>query len=315
MPNEQTEQLSTAHAFEMTSLMDKNQTIRQQIINYLYVVFLAFMMATNYEIFIFPCNFAPAGINGIATMIQYKMNFSIGYMSLLINVPLCLMAFVLLNKDYSAKTLLFCVSFSLFVLLYKYVIDISDYTFSSDNTSSFALAAAISGVINGFIYGSLMKINASTGGTDVISASIRCVKPHLSLSWIIFGLNSVVAVASFFVYDCKYEPVILCLLYLFLTSKVSDSIVKGVREQIKFEIITDKCEEVSLDIIKQLRHTVTVIPAKGMYSGKETNLLICIINKHQIFELQKILKRYPGTFAYVSTVTETLGNFKKIKVQ
>lgn len=315
MSNGQKEQLSTAHAFEMTSIMDKNQTIKQQIINYLYVVFLAFVMASNYELFIFPCNFAPAGINGIATMIQYKMNFSIGYMSLLINVPLCLMAFILLNKDYSAKTLLFCLSFSCFVLLYKYVLNISEYTFSSDNPSGFALAAAVSGVINGFIYGSLMKINASTGGTDVISASIRCVKPHLSLSWIIFGLNSVVAIASFFVYDCRYEPVILCLLYLFLTSKVSDSIVRGVREQVKFEIITDYNEEVSRDIIKELRHTVTVMPAKGMYSGKETNLLICIINKHQVYELQKIIRKYPGTFAYASTVTETVGNFKKIKVQ
>ena len=128
-------------------------------------------------------------------------------------------------------------------------------------------------------------------------------------------MNSIVAIASFFVYDYRYEPVILCLLYLFLTSKVSDSIVRGVREQVKFEIITERSEEVSKDIIHELRHTVTVMPAKGMYSGKETNLLICIINKHQVYELQKIIKKYPGTFAYASTVTETVGNFKKIRIQ
>lgn len=313
MENSKTEELSSVSTFKMTSLTDSNQPLMKQAANYLYVVFLAFIMATNYELLIFPCSFAPAGINGIATMIQYKMNFSIGYMSLIINVPLCIIAFFILSKDYSAKTLLFCVSFSAFILLYNYKLDVSSYAFSSENTANYTLAAALSGVINGFIYGSLMKINASTGGTDIVSSCIRCAKPHLSLSWIIFTLNSLVAVASFFVYDCRYEPVILCLLYLFLTSKVSDSIVRGIREQVKFEIITEDCDAVSEAIIKELRHTVTVMPARGMYSGKETNLLICIINKHQIFELQKILRKHPGTFAYISTVTETLGNFKKIK--
>ncbi|MBR4150000.1 MAG: YitT family protein, partial [Firmicutes bacterium] len=53
---------------------------------------LALVMAVNYNLFIFPNAFAPAGINGIATMIQYLFHISIGYLSLLINVPLLIMA-------------------------------------------------------------------------------------------------------------------------------------------------------------------------------------------------------------------------------
>ena len=47
---------------------------------------------------------------------------------------------------------------------------------------------------------------------------------------------------------------------------------------------------------------------------KETqkHLLICVVNRHQIVKFQEILSEYPGTFAYVSEVNETMGNFKRI---
>ena len=61
-----------------------------------------------------------------------------------------------------------------------------------------------------------------------------------------------------------------------------------------------------------MRHGVTVIPAEGMFSKQEKKLLVCIVNRHQIVQFQNILCRFPGSFAYVSEVTETLGYFKHI---
>ena len=62
---------------------------------YLQIVFSAILLAFVYYVFIITNNFAPAGLNGIATMIQYKTGFSISYMSLLINVPLSVLAYFL----------------------------------------------------------------------------------------------------------------------------------------------------------------------------------------------------------------------------
>ena len=56
------------------------------------IVLFALFAAVNYEIFILNNAFAPAGINGIATMIQYKLGISVGYLNLLFNIPLCLIA-------------------------------------------------------------------------------------------------------------------------------------------------------------------------------------------------------------------------------
>ena len=80
---------------------------------YASVVLVALLLSLNYYIFIITNHFAPAGLNGIATMIQYKTGFSISYMSLLINIPLSVAAFFLVHKGFAVKTLLFSVVYSL----------------------------------------------------------------------------------------------------------------------------------------------------------------------------------------------------------
>ena len=272
---------------------------------------MACLMALNYRILILENSFAPAGLNGIATMIQYKLNFSVGYMSLLINVPLCVMAFFLVDRDYALKSFVFSVSFSLFLLLFQYGIDLEQFIYKTP--SSTILAPLTAGVINGFIYGNVIRANGSTGGTDIVAACVHEKKPEMNLVWIIFAMNCAVAGASYFVYDHKPEPVILCILYSFLTSKVSDSILRGEKEQLKFEIVTTQAEEMSREIMDKLHHGVTVVPAKGMYSGTEMSMLICIINKHQIAKLRAIIDSYPGAFANVTQANEIFGNFKTVK--
>ena len=64
---------------------------------------------------------------------------------------------------------------------------------------------------------------------------------------------------------------------------------------------------------KKLHHGVTVLPAKGMYSGTDLNMVVCIINKHQIAKLRTIIDAYPGSFANVTQANEIFGNFKTVK--
>ena len=284
--------------------------MKKKLIEYLIVVAMALLMSVNYEIFVFPNTFAPAGLNGVATMIQYKLEFSIGYMNLLLNLPLCLAALFILKRDYAAKSLVFCLAFSGFALIFKYhLIDLTPFLYKTDTGTSVVLAPVAAGVVNGLIYGATIKVNASTGGTNIVAAFVHHRHPEKNLMAIIFILNASVAISSYFVYDYKMEPVICCLIYSFITSLVSDRILKGGKSQVKFEIVTTDYEAMAREIIDETHHSATVTPAKGMYSGKDTDLLICVVNKHQIVKLQEIIQRHPGSFAYISSVNETFGNY------
>ena len=105
------------------------------------------------------------------------------------------------------------------------------------------------------------------------------------------------------------EPVLLCFVYCFTSSKAGDTILKGYKTALKFEVVTSHPNEISAEIIQKLKHTATVVHAEGMFSHQSKELLICVVNKNQIVEFERIVKKYPETFAYLSTVSETMGNF------
>ena len=67
---------------------------------------LAAVSALNYAIFIFPNQFAPAGLDGICTMIQDITGISIGYLALAANIPLLMIAWFKLDRDYVAKSII-----------------------------------------------------------------------------------------------------------------------------------------------------------------------------------------------------------------
>ena len=283
--------------------------VRSMLISYAQVVGLACLMGVNYELFVFPNAFAPAGINGLATMLQYLLHINIGYLSLLINLPLILLAWKKVDPDFARKTLAFVLAFSGATLLLGQL-DLSGIAY--DSGSSAILGPVAAGVINGAVYGLTIRQNGSTGGTDIVAAWVRKKHPEASLVWLIFLLNAAVAVLSFFVYGYQFEPVILCLIYCYLSSSISDAILKGGKAAMKFEVITREPEELSHQLMEQLHHGVTVLQAEGMYSETPRYLLICVVNRHQVVQFQEVLTRFPGTFAYVSGVNETLGNFKHI---
>ena len=254
---------------------------------YLVIMGVAVVCAVNYEIFVFPNKFAPSGLNGICTMIQYISGVSIGYLSLLINIPLSFMVYV--------------VTFSLSLLILD-KLDLSALAYSTDNGTSTILGPLVAGIIYGGCYSVLVRASAYSGGTDFVAAMIHKYHPEQSLFWLIFGINCVVAFGSYFVYGYQVEPVILCILYSFASSTVTDRLAKSGRSAVRFEIITDYPKEIAGAIINRLHHSATLLPGKGMYLGRETNILICIVNRTQVAALSSIIKEYPHTFAAVSQV-------------
>ena len=286
------------------------QTVKK-VWTYLVIVFVALVASVNYELFIFPNQFAPSGLNGICTMIQYVSGISVGYLSLLINVPLALWCYIEVSKPIALRSMVYVVTFSIGLLILDHV-DLSAFAYVTDNGTSKILGPLVAGVIQGYVYSILVKASAYTGGTDFISAVIHKRKPNKPFFGMSFAINSVIAASSYFVYGYQMEPVILCILYIFMATTVGDRLMKSGRQAMSFEIITDYPDDISRELIDTLHHTTTLIPAKGMYSGRETNVLICVVNKTQVAAVTRIVHKYPHTFAIVNPVSEILGNFKHL---
>lgn len=285
---------------------------RSHLLDHVFIALAAALMALNYYIFILPNQFAPAGLSGINTMAQYLFNFSVGYLSLIENIPLALICFFRVDKQFAVKTATNVIVFSVLLLLFQNkVINIERFIYHTNDGKSTLLAPVAAGTINGFITAISLKHGGSTGGMDYVAAMIHKQKPAYSMIHISFAINLIVATVSYFVYDFKIEPVILCIVYSYLTTRVGDYILKGGKEALKVEMITSHPEEITEHIVRELHHSSTILQAQGGYSHQSKTMLICVINKHQITKFTDIISQYPDTFACVSSVNETLGNFRR----
>ncbi len=280
-------------------------------LQYVAIILYAIAYSLVCEMFVFPNQFAPAGIMGVSTLIQYLLHFNIGYMSLIINIPMLIAAFFVLDRKFAIRTFVFVISSSATFLVVKHL-DISAIVYSAGSDTGGALLAAIAaGVFNGLLYSLSVRAGGCTGGTDIIAAFIHKRRPEFNMVWVIFALNASVAVMSFFVYDMTYRPVLLCVVYVFVNSRVGDAVFKGARGAAKFEVITSHAEEISAELLSSLGHGCTVLPAKGMYTHTDRSMLLCVINRRQIVDFERIIQKYDNTFAFISTVNGIVGTFTR----
>ncbi len=289
--------------------------IGNQVFSYAVVIAMAVLLAVNYHLFIVENHFAPAGLNGIATMIQFKTGFSISYMSLLINVPLCILAYFLVEKEYAVKSLVFSVVYSVsYLFLQQLPLDHLKYDAQDHNT---IFPVIISGVISGVVSGICLKNVASTGGTDILSKYINKVRPDFNFFVVTFVLNALVAGISLFVYadgsGADYEPVALCITYCCISTFVGNYIIRGTKTAYKFTVITTHPDEIIEEVTHKLRHSVTRLSGQGGYTNAEKTVLLCVVNKHQLIDFKKIIEQYDDTFSFYELANETYGNFKHIR--
>lgn len=277
--------------------------------SYAIVILIAFTVAVNYQLFVFPNRFAPAGLNGIFTMVQHVFGIKLSYTTIILNVPLAIISFFINSKPRALRSLTYSVSFSLFLMMFEHV-DLSVFAYSTQNST--LLGPLVAGLITGFGGYIMHKMNACYGGTEFIAGFIHKYKPNVNFFNIIFVLNIVVALASYFVYDYKIEPVLLCIIYCFASSSVRDTLNRKHESAVRCEIITDHPEEMNRAIIEQLHHSATVISGKGAYTGKNKSILLCIVNPSQVLELTRLAAQFPESFVIVSSATKVLGNFKRL---
>lgn len=279
--------------------------LREFVLYPVMIIVAAFIRAVCVHCFMLSFNFAPGGVTGIGTMIEYATGgkFSTGYTNIIINAPLIILAFIFLSKSYAVKsTLSILIASGLMVLMNKF-----GFPQYGGEGAEPVLAAVACGVLGGIGVAMMIRAGGSNGGTDIIAAFIQRKYQATNITWFIMGLDGIVIFVSFFVYGNNLTPVLMSLTQQFCSAMMGDVILTGFKSAIKYEIITDDPETLSAELIQKLGHSVTKMDATGMYAHSDRALLICVIRKRQVSEFNAILKKYPNTFAYLSSTSEVFG--------
>lgn len=277
------------------------------------VLFSGFVRAFGIYVFVSPNNFAPGGISGISVLLEFVTGINSGWFLLAFNTPLFFIAFFFIGKREAIISTLSMVLTSFLLIVFAEIPNFPTYQTQTNGL----LAAIAGGIFLGVALATMLKSCGTSGGTTIPATLINKKFKNISVSWLTFMFDACVVVASFFIYNkgasftVKLDPVLLAMVSLFVTSKVSDSILQGFKAAYRFEIITNHPEEIAKEIMAKTHHGVTEVDVLGMYSHEEHKMLVCIIRKRQIADVQRIIKQYPDTFASFSSSAEVYGKFLK----
>ena len=257
--------------------------------------------------------FAPGGVGGLATLTHFLLKDAISWsiLMLVFNLPIFVLLSVFVNRKLGLILVLYMLVQSFTPQLLA-LLGATPYSFANNAEDFNIVFACIStGVISGFGFSLMLRRFGASGGTYGISALLKRAKPDMNIAYVSFIMDSSVVFVAFFVYGMKVTPVICTLLNLFIANIIVDNSLNGLKNGYKFEIVTTHPKELSEELMENLKHGVTEMKVHGMYSDTDKYMLVCIINKRQVGEMMRILKKHPDTFASFEKVSEVFGNFKR----
>ncbi len=224
-----------------------------------------------------PNNILAGGISGIAILLHLSFGWDISLCIVVLNVPIFIVAYKMINKEFIYYSLLGMASLSGFLVLTKGI------TFHSDEMLTTIL---LGGLLNGLGYGLVFKVNSSTGGNDIISKILH-KRFSYSIATFNFAFNIFIIGLSivFFGIDIATKT----LAAMFVTSTTTKFILEGLNYKRTILIITNKEEEIYHAINTKMRRGCTVIDGMGSYTRKPQHIIYSVISISQLNQLKSIV--------------------------
>lgn len=217
--------------------------------------------------------------------------------NLALNIPIFLIAYKVKGKRFIGRTLV-----GTFLLsAWLYVIPSVDVM-----GGDYILAVLFGGVTDGVGMGLVLLAKATTGGTDMVATLIQHHVRHYSIVQIMQVLDGLIVLGGLYVF--VVHAALYAIVAIFVTSKVSDTLLEGLKFSKAAYIITDEYELVAKKIMEEFERGVTGLHARGMYSGHEKCVLYCVVSPKEIVRVKEMVAQTdPGAFVIVSDAREVLG--------
>lgn len=257
------------------------------------------LMALAIQCIYDPVGLVTGGFTGVAIIAKYvtKGAVPLWLTNLVLNVPLFLLAALIKGKKFVARTAVATVLLSAWL----YVIPLWNLA-----EGDYVLSAIFGGVICGVGMGMVLLARATTGGTDMLAALIQHKLRHYTIMQIICVIDGVIVAVG--IYSFGVKAALYAIVAIYVTSKVSDTLMEGMKYSKAVFIVSDRYKEISDAIMTQMDRGVTGLDAVGMYSGDEKCMLYCVVSKKEIVVLKEIiLKIDNNAFVIVTDAREVVG--------
>ena len=281
-----------------------NEKIKKSIIDVVGTIVGSAIMAVGVSSFLLPNQLSSGGFSGVATITYYLLKIPMGAMIMALNIPLFLFAGYRLGKEFFIKSLIGTFSLSIFIdILDKY----------PPITSDRFLACIYGGALIGIGTAVILRVDSSTGGTELIANIIKTYNPYISMSKYLTIID-IVIIGLNVIFFKHIEIGLYSAIAIYLYGQMIDLIFEGVHYTKLLFIISDKNEQISNDISKKVKRGVTGLYGKGMYREKDKLVLICAASRSDVAKIKYIANKIDrNCFVVIANAREVLGKGFKEK--
>lgn len=272
--------------------------IKSVIKDYFLIVLGTFILAVGLNLFLVPCRISSGGISSIGTVLLYKLNIPMSVTNIVFNALLFILGYKYVGKSSVVKTIVGIVGLSAFLEVTKFFPVFGDDLF---------IATVIGGVLVGIGVGLVVRVEASTGGSDFAALILKKFFPHISVANLILVIDSLIIVFAGIMFN-DYMITFYSAIAMFIASKATDTIAAMGDAAKSVYIMSAKNSEISQMIIETFERGVTGVYSKGVYSGEDNMMLLCVVSPKQLPRLiHKVKEIDKDAFIIVNDVREVLG--------
>lgn len=288
---------------DFMNLTENENKFKNLIIDIIGTILGATVMAFGISFFLLPNQLSSGGFSGIATIIYYLFNLPMGATILALNIPLFLFSGYKIGKNFFIKSLVGTISLSVSIDFFDKFEPLTEDKF---------LACIYGGIIIGIGTAIILKVNSSTGGTDMVSNILRKFNPRISMGNVIVIIDTIIVIFNVIFFK-RIDIGLYSAIAIYLIGKMIDIIFEGIYFTKMLIIVSSKTEKIAEVIEQELKRGVTGLYGKGMYTKKDRLVLLCAAQRNDVARVKQMAKKIdPDCFIIISNAREVLGEgFKR----
>ena len=300
--------------------MDK-KIIRAEAKDYIGITFGLVMYAFGFTFFLMPYEIVTGGVAGIAAITQYATQIPNQYTYFLVNAALLLVGLKILGWKFLMKTIYAILVLTFLLGLMKEFVprDEAGEMVKILGEGQDFMSLIIGCMLTGSAMGLIFVNNGSTGGSDIIAASVNKYY-NMSLGMVLVFVDFVVIGSCLFIPQFgtmleRLYMVVFGFCTMIIENFMLDYVYNRQRSSVQFLIFSEKWKEIADEIGTKMEHGVTILDGHGWYTGQKRNVLCILAKKNESPAIFRIIKSIdPWAFVSQSAVIGVYGEgFDQIK--
>lgn len=264
----------------------------------------AALYAFGLQCFVIPNQLMEGGVTGIAVLFNYIFQLPMSITTLVINIPLFLVGWKILGSKKMVFTIYGSLALSAFLALFESYDRLSSIISFEQGYDSM-LIVLYAGVTLGTGLGIVFRFGGTTGGIDIVARILSRWRGYSMGQIILIADTIIIGISVFYI---SLDKILYTLVMVFIASKMIDFMQNGGYIAKAFSIITDQGEQIAEKITAEMDRGVTIMPAKGAYSGTTKKVVYCVVQRSETHRLKQLVRSIdPGAFIVIHEVQEVLG--------